>query len=133
MIQEEKLIKNLRRRKPRIVAGVIVLVMFLAISVLSFYQKIRVDTLVTPERISEMASFKSPELELPELFCRFHTLAGISSKLMIYTYIFALFAAQILAWLIIQITNTDARLLFISMWDRIQKLEQEMKEMKANS
>jgi len=131
MTKEEKIIRDMRRRWPGIVAAAAVMVMCLVCLVFVFHQCMKLDALVTPEHVSTMASFDNPKAELPELFCRFHTLAGCSAKLMFYGMYFASLAGIALGLLIIQVADLTKRRLVLSMWDRIQTLEKEVEGLKA--
>jgi hypothetical protein len=128
--KEEKIIRDMRRRWPGIVAALSMLIMFSVCLFFVIRQNIKVDELVTPEHVAAMASFDNPKAELPELFCRFHTLAGCSAKLMFEMKFFALLMGVALGYLIVQVADLTKRRLFLSMLDRIQNLEKQVKELK---
>ncbi len=130
--KEEKQIQSMRnrRRLPGIAASLFLLIMMSAVLAFTIHLSNKVDALVTPERISTMASFENPKNELPELFSRFHTLAGISAKLMFYTHFFACLIGFLLGLLIIQISDIKNPRLLLSMWDRIKELEKQVQTLK---
>ena len=125
MTKEERIIRHMRRRWPGITAASVMLIVCFACLCFAIRQNIKVAALVTPERVAAMASFDNPKAELPELFCRFHSLAACSAKLMFYEMYFASLAGAALAFLIVQVADVTNRRLFLSMLDRLQKLEKQ--------
>jgi hypothetical protein len=130
MMKDEKLIRNLRRRWPGILASVTVLIISAAALAFMINQSMKLDALVTPERISNMATFENLKEELPELFYRFHTLAACNAKLMFITMFFSCFIGTFLGFLIVQVADVTNRPLLVSMWDRIQRLEHDLRQTK---
>jgi hypothetical protein len=118
MTKDEKMIRNLRRRRPSIVAGVIILVMTSGALAFTINRKMKLDAIVTPERIRTMATYNNPKEELPELFYRFHKLAAYDAKIMCYGIFFSVLVGLSLGLLIAQIANVTNRPLLVSMWDQ---------------
>lgn len=130
MTKEERIIRNMRRRWVGITGATVLLLMFSTALFFVNHQSIKNAALVTPERVAAMASFDNPKEELPELFCRFHTLAGFSAKLIMDRMYYAILVGLALAFLIIQIADLTKRRVILAMWDRIQKLEHQVEELK---
>lgn len=130
MRKEEKMIKDMKKgRVVRIIVCIIILIMMSAVLAFVIHKDMKLDALITPENVKEMASLEDLKTELPILFCRFHTLASYSSKLMFYGMYFASFIGLFLVLLIIEIAGLGYRRLIVSMWERIQRLEQKLKDL----
>ena len=133
MLKEERMIKRLKSRRNRIIgiiACTFLVVLMSACLGYIIYQRKEFDSLITPEQVSTMASFENPKEELPELFCRFHELAERKAEIMDYMMYFSVFMGLFIAMIITLVADITNRHLLVSMWDRIEKLQQEIKELK---
>jgi hypothetical protein len=134
MTKEEKMIAAMRqeRRWSFIVMLALLLLFMLGALAYAVHREQKLDASVTPENVRELASFDNPKAELPELFCRFYKLAGYHVKLHFSVMFIAMITGLCVGMLIIQIADISSRRLFISMWDRIQRLETEIKELRTS-
>ena len=135
MTKEEIMINRLKNRRNRIIG--IIATAFLAILMscalaLVIQQSKKIDASITPEHVRTMASFENPKTELPELFCWFYALAKYSAETIYHEMYFALFIGLFISFAIIQAADLTNRRLFISMWDKIHDLEQEVAELKGH-
>lgn len=136
MLKEEKMINRLKSRRNRtirIISSALVVILSLTCLIFMNYFMRELDSLTTPEQISAMASFENPKEELPVLFSRFYKLAEKNAKLMFYSMFYAVFIGIFISFIIIQIADLTNRRLIVCMWDRIEELEQKMKEIKQDS
>lgn len=136
MSREERFVENIRifqkQRSFRIVLFSVFAGVSLVICILTVRQGKKLDATITPQNIRPMASFENADSELPALFCRFYTLAGLKAKLALNGYLFALGAGFWLAMLIIDIAGLNRADLILSMWEKIQQLERDVKESKES-
>jgi hypothetical protein len=135
MTKEEIMINRLKNRRNRIIG--ITATTFLAILmscalVIVIYHGKKIDASITPEYVRTMASFENPKTELPELFCWFYALAKYSAKTMYYEMHSAFLIGLLISLIIIQAADLTRRRLFISMWDKIHDLEQEVAKLKGH-
>lgn len=128
MTKEEKIVRNLRRRWLGIIASAAVFVMCSAALAYLVSLRMKLDALITPEnvRIMAMATLENPKKELPDLFYKFYKLSGWNAKLILDTMFFSFLTGISFGYIIIQIADVSTRRLFLSMWDRIQRLEEEL-------
>ena len=133
MLKEERMIKRLKSRRNRII-GIIACTFLVVLmsACLGFFvhRRKKLDSLITPEQVSTMASFENPKKELPELFCRFHVLAEKKAEIMDYMMYYAALTGLIIVMIITLVADITNRHLLVSMWDRIETLQQEIKELK---
>jgi hypothetical protein len=139
MSKEEKVIKNIKtymkKRKQLVAALTFLLVMTLSFLIWTLWNSNKLDEMITPKQIRTMASFDNPKRELPILFSRFYALASLRAKLLFQALIFSASTGFVIAMLIIEISglNRDRHRLTLSMWERIQQLESEVKGLKAHT
>ena len=137
MTKEEKAIRNIRQykkwRKLMIVLLVGVVAFMIWCTVFTCSRGIRLDDKITAEHVRSMASFENPKRELPILFSRFYTLSSCRAKLEIYGYHFAVLSGLLIALLLLEIIGVfnNRRLLILSMWERIEKLEAEISHLRS--
>lgn len=135
--QEERFIENLRRfiKRRRLLDTLLVFLIIFILSCLifSFWQSKKLDSLITPGHIRTMATFENPKQELPILFYRFYNLARLRTILLFRCYFFAILLGIFIGVLINEIGGLyrNRHRLTISMWERIQKLENEVEELRT--
>jgi hypothetical protein len=136
MSKEEGTIENLKdiegQRKFFIAACVVSLAIVLSSLTAGVRQIKELDAVTTPEQITSTASFDNPKHELPILFSQLYTLAKSRVELIFGEWLAIIFAGVITGVLIIEIGGfiSNRHGLTISMWERIQQLEKEVKELK---
>jgi len=133
MTKEEKDIRilkqHLRQRIFRIVIFAILFVSMLACLVWIVSVRNRIDSKMSLDQIKSKASFEDLKHELPILFSYSYAVSTFSAKLMFYGFFFAGLAGVLLAYLIIEFFGVNNPRLIISMWERIQTLENEIRHL----
>lgn len=139
MSREEKTIENIKEavkiRKLCIVGWIVFLAFVLWYLMATVRQIKELDAETTPEQIVSTASFDNPEHELPILFSRFYTLAKSRAELIFGKWLMGMCAVFLIIMLIIDIGGfrSNRYRLTISMWERIQELEKEVRELKTRA
>jgi len=139
MSKEERVIENIRtymkKRKQIVAALIFLLLMTLSFLIWTLWNSKKLDAMITPKQIRTMASFDNPEHELPILFSRFYNLASLRAKLLFQALVFSASTGFIISMIIIDISGIyrNKHKLTLSMWERIQQLENEVKELKAHT
>lgn len=139
MSKEERVIENIRthmkKRKQIVAALTFLLMMTLSFLIWNLWISKKIDAMITPKQIRTMASFDNPKHELPILFSRFYALASLRAKLLFQALIFSASTGFIISMIIIDISGIyrNKHRLTLSMWERIQQLEKEVKELKAHT
>lgn len=139
MSKEERVIENIKtymkKGKSRIAALTFLLIFMVSTLIWILWQEKKLNETINPEKNRLMASFERPQRELPILFSRFYTLGRSKSKLIVYECYFGVFTGFIIAMLIIEISGLtkNKHKLTLSMWERIQQLENEVKDLKAHT
>jgi hypothetical protein len=133
MTKEEKIIRNLRRRRSRIVAIIIVTVLMAGALIFMGHRKMKLDALITPENIHTFMADDNSQEKLPEMLYTIYNLATYDNKLMRYFMFLACSVGVLIGLLIGEVANITNKPLLISMWDKIQRLEREVQEAKGCS
>jgi len=137
MTKEERVIENikkyLKQGKSRIAMFTFLLIFMLSFTIWVLWQEKKLNEKVTPENIRLLASFERPQRELPILFSRFYILAGLKAKLITHEIYFGSLTGFIIGMLILEIAGVtkNKHRLTLNMWERIQELENEVKELKV--
>ena len=136
MTTEEKTIRNyrlyLKQRKRRMAVIVLLLLFVLAYAGFMLHLRCLIDAEYTPERIEAMASFKYPEIALPILFSSFYKAVHVLDMALLGLITAAYCAGLSIHVLIIEIRGGNGGIaLTVSMYDRIEALEKELRELKG--
>jgi hypothetical protein len=134
--KEERTIENLRqfvKDRKFIIAGCVVFLAFVLWYLIVAVWKIKdLDALTTPDRITSTASFDA-NYELPILFSRFYTLAKSRAEWILCEWLMGICAVFLITVLVIEIRGyrNNRHRLTISMWESIQQLEVQVRELKT--
>lgn len=135
MSREERLIENHKRYLKQRKNTVLVALMlgYILFCLLSFSYQIKELDTEKAKKISSMFSNEEPIRDLPFLFSDFYELTGSKTKLIIHQYVVVGLTIIVITFLIVEISGSirDKYRLTVSMWERIQQLEDEVKELKS--
>lgn len=133
MSREERLVQNVRdhmkKRMSRIGALGVLLVTMLCGLVFAVWQGKKLDAMVTPQLFrSTDASGGADELLSTQL-SSIYVLAGAKAKILLHTYWFAAWTGFCIGAIIIEAGGLTKPELTLAMWERMERLEREIKDL----
>ena len=134
MTKEEKFIMNLRALRRRQIIGSLIAIVAIG-TCLGFllFLKGQYQAMVSPESISQMLPPNVSANQLPEVLSVLQCLARADAELAASIKIFSFLIGAMIGLFVVAVFDLSQRRVLINMWDRIQRLEKELEDIKGQS
>jgi hypothetical protein len=133
MSREERLVQDIRdhmkKRWSLIGLCAVSSLVMLSCSAFAWWQGTKLDAMVTPELFHPTDAVGIVHGLVPTQLSSVYALAGARTRFLLKTHLFAAYAGIFLAALIIESAGLTRQELTLAMWERIQRLEDQIKDL----